>query len=341
MNTQQYLQRLQQIGVRTDKRIEVMYMDLFRITENIFLKECHATEGFELYEFVKEKEKFRELHELRCHMEALLIWMYPEGLPSWPKSTNRQFKELKNPYLEACYAPISKNQSMNNQAISAAFNLRCELPGEQFRQDREILLQKLKDRHFSPAAIEEYLSEGKYNAHIPKIGLDLMTQEIYLLQPEESFLPRVPEQTYLSTAWYKKYMDIFDKFSNSGLTIYYNQRVEREHAGPAWKGILKALRDQFHKRKIDISPLGNVEELEMKYCAVLVDKKLQTASELPKEVLEDMAMLLFKKKEDRKVKVNISRMDDRDIYYWKSNFECSLNINYILKFFHKQLLERS
>jgi hypothetical protein len=341
MNTQQYLHRLQKIGVRTDKRIEIMYMDLFRITENIFLKECHKTEGFELYEFVKEKEKFRELHELRQHMEALLIWMYPEGLPIWPKSTNRKFKELKNPYLGACYEAISKNMSISNQYISAAFNLRCKLPGEQFRQNREFLLQKLKDRHFSAAAIEMYISEKKDNAHIPKIGLDLMTQEIYLLKPEESFLPEEPEQTYLSTAWYKKYMNIFDKFSNSGLTIYYNKGVEQEHLGPAWKGILKALRDQFHKRKIDISYLGNVEELEMKHCAILIDKELQTADEIPKEIFEQIAMLFLKKKDDRKVSVNISRMDDKNIYYWSRNYECSFNINYLLKFFHDQLLEKS
>ena len=341
MNTQQYLHRLQKIGVRTDKRIEIMYMDLFRITENIFLKECHATEGFELLDFVKEKEKFRELHELRRHMEALLVWMYPEGLPSWPKSTTRRFKDLKNPYLGACYEPIIKNLSISNQYISAAFNLRCKLPGEQFRQDREILLQQLKDRHFSAATIEKYLLEGKDNSHIPKIGLDLMTQEIYLLKPEESFLPEEPGQPYLSTAWYKKYMDIFDKFSNSGLTIYYNQRVERTHLGPAWKGILKALRDQFYKRKIDISSLGNVEELEMKRCAMLIDKQLNTADEIPKEIFEQMAMLLIKKKDYRKVSVNISRKDDINIYYWSRNYECSYNINYLLKFFHDQLLEKS
>ncbi len=341
MNTQQYLHRLEQIGVRTDMRIEIMYSDLLRVTDNIFLKECHATEGFELYDFVKEKEKFRELHELRQHMEALLVWMYPEGLPSWPKSTKRQFKELKNPYLGACYEPIIKNMSISNQYISAAFNLRCKLPGEQFRQDREFLLQKLKDRHFSAAAIEKYISEKKDNAHIPKIGLDLMTQEIYLLKPEESFLPQEPEQTYLSIAWYKKYMNIFDKFSNSGLTIYYNQRVEREHLGSAWKGILKALRDQFHKRKIDITTLGNFEELEMKRCAILINKKLHTAREIPKDAMEGMVMLFLKKLDERKISVNISQMDDKNIYYRRRNDECSVNINYLLKFFHKQLLNRS
>jgi len=341
MDTQQYLHRLQKIGVRTDKRIEIMYMDLFRVTENIFLKECQATEGFELLDFVKENEKFRELHELRRHMEALLVWMYPEGLPSWPKSTKRQFKELKNPYLGACFEPISKNLSISNQYISAAFNLRYKLPGEQFRQDREILLQQLKARHFSTASIEKYLLEGKDISHIPKIGLDLMTQEIYFLKPKESFLPEEPEQNYLSTAWYKKYMDIFDKFSNSGLTIYYNQRVEQEHLGPAWKGILKAVRDQFHKRKIEISSLGNVEELDMKHCAILIDKELHTANKIPKEIFEQMAMLFLKKKDDRKVSVNISRMDDKYIYYWSKNYECSFNINYLLKFFHDQLLEKS
>lgn len=341
MNTQQYIHRLEQIGVRTDRRIEVMYEDLFRITENIFLKECHATEGFELYDFVKEKEKFRELHELRQHIEALLVWMYPEGLASWPQSTNRKFKELENPYLGASYEPIIKNMSISNQYISAAFNLRCKLTGEQFSQDREFLLQKLKDRHFTTAAIEKYISEKKDNSHIPKIGLDLMTQEIYLLKPEESFLPKEPGQTHLSTAWCKKYMNIFDKFSNSGLTIYYNQRVEQENLGSAWKGILKALRDQFHKRKIDISSLGNFEELEMKRCAILIDKKLHTANEIPKEVFGQMAMLFLKKKENRMVNVNISRMDDENLYYWNKNYECSFNINYLLKFFHDQLLEKS
>ena len=341
MNHQDYFQRLKAIGVRTDRRIEVMYCDLFRITENSFLKECHATEAFELYDFVKEEEKFRELHELRRHMENLLHWMYPDGLPSWPTATNRRFKELTNPYLGAGYEPISsKNFSMSDQCISAAFNLRSGLPGEQFSRDREILLQKLKDRHYSAAAIEHYISEGKENIHIPKIGLDLMKQEIDILKQEESFLPEMPQIITFSTTWFQKYMNIFDKFSNTGLAIYHNQRVDLEHKGAAWKAILNALRDQFLQRNLDISSVEKNNELEMKHCAILVNKKLQGIKELPLKTAEALTMMHYK---DRKLnfrRIHVTDIDEENIYFENNGSPGYLQANTAIKNLDKHLLNR-
>ena len=145
-----YLHRLQKIGVRTDKKIEVVYCDLFRVTENIFLKECHAHEAFELYDLIKE-ERFQYLHELRNHIEELLLWMHPEGLIGWAQSTNSQFKNLSNPYLSANLDPLTKESCnmKSSQEVSAAFNIRYGKPGAQFRIDRESLLKKLQDQHFS------------------------------------------------------------------------------------------------------------------------------------------------------------------------------------------------
>ena len=337
---QDHLHRLQKIGVRTDRRIEVMYCDLFRVTENVFLKECHATEAFELDGFVEENGKFKELHELRKHMESLLLWMYPEGLPSWPIATNQRFKELKNPYLGANFEPVSlKNFSMNDQVISATFNLRCGLPGKQFSKDREILLQKLKDRHFSAAVLEPYLSEGKDNLHIPKIGLDLVKQEIYFLEPEESFLPDEPEQNLLSTAWHRKYTKIFDRFSNTGISIYYNQRVGWEHKGPAWKSILHALREQFVQRGIDISSLANNNELEMKHCAILVKKKMHSIKELPLQAAEGLTMMHYKDRNMDFRRIKVTRVDEEKIYFETNGSPGYLQANAAIKNFAKHLLE--
>ena len=339
MNHQDYLNRLQKIGVRTDKRIEVMYCDLYRITKNAFLKECHATEAFELDDFVKEEDKFGELHELRRHMEELLQWMHPDGLPSWPTATNRHFKELTNPYLGLGYEPISsKNFSMSDQTISAAFNVRCGLPGEQFSRDREILLRKLKDRHFSAAAIEEYISEAKANVRLPKIGLDLMKQEIYILKQEESFLSELPEQIHFSHAWYHKYMNIFDKFSNTGLTVYHNQRVERKHQGPAWNSILKALQDQFIQRHIDISSLGCSENPEMTRCAILIKKRLHTISELPLDTAQGLTMMYYKDRNFDFRNIVVTAVDKEKIYFHRNGSPGYLQANTAIKNFDKHLL---
>ena len=341
MHQQQYLQRLKAIGVRTNKRLEVMYCDLFRITENIFLEECHATEAFELYDFVKKKEKFRELHELRRHLEDLLHWMHPEGLPIWPRSTNRRFRELVNPYLGADYEPLDWKQHnlKSSQWISAAFNLRCGKPGEQIRQDCELLLQKLEDRHFSAAAIKKYWTAGKDNIQIPKIGLDLMKQEIYLLKPGECFLSEDITEEAIAASWQKKYEQIFDKFSDGGLSIYYNQQVEREHKGPAQKGILAALRDQFEKRKIEFSSLGNVEELEMKQCALLIDKKLHTIEELPLTAAEGLTQMYFKDRKENFRGIKATSVSSGNINFIHNGSPGYLQANAAIKCFTKFLLK--
>lgn len=340
MNQQDYLKRLKEIGVRTDKRIEIMYSDLFRITENAFLKECHATEAFELYDFVKEKEKFRELHELRRHIEGLLEWMYPEHFPSWIRSTNRRFRQLTNPYLDIGYDPISsKNFSMSDQVISAAFNLRRGLRGEQFKQDREILLQKLQDRHFSAAVLEQFA--GKHNSQIPPIGLDLMKQEIYLMDCGETFLPGNLNEENISAGWQKKYKGIFDKFSDTGLTIYLNERIGQDNSGPARKGILAALKQQLIRREIDFSSIGAQDQLEMQQGVLLADKKLHTIKELSKDVVMGMLMILREKEKTGSCSIEITEIGKNDIFYLNKGRKCSVNINYLFRFFYKQLLEHS
>lgn len=339
-----YLRRLKEIGVRTDKRIEVMYCDLYRVTENIFLKECHAHEAFELYDLIGEK-RFQYLHELRKHMEELLLWMYPKGLSDWTRATNSRFKSLSNPYLSANLEPIAKenNNIKSSQEISAAFNLRYGKPGAQFQRDREILLKKLMNRHFSTAAIEDHLAKRKDNVEIPPIGLDLMKQEIYLLRPGETFLPEVVKENSYSIAWYASYKNIFQKFSDTGLTAFYNERVEKDNSSPARQGILVALKEHLLKREIDFSSIESGDHLEMEHCVVLVAKKMHTVSELPAEIAEGLAMMYLKsgRSKSNYSPIKLTSVDEENINFLDNGFLGFVQANAAIKSFYKQLLESS
>lgn len=330
----EYLHRLREIGVRTDKKMDVMYCDLFRITENAFLKECHATKAFELYDFVKEKVKVKELHELRRHLEGLLLWMYPDEIPYWPKNINRRFKELANPYLEAGFEPLRIEDAFGKspQWISATFNIRCGKPRKQFVKDREILLKKLENRQFCLVALEKYDRYGRENAQIPLIGLDLMNHKLYILEPGESFLQEKAGAKSIAKGWQKKYKATFNDFSDLGLSLYFNKRVGCDNSTPAWRGILSALKDQLSRRKIDFSSIEAGQTLNMKQCVVLVNNKMKTAKELPKKVLEGMVMMMYREKYDQEKTITITKIDDHDIYYRELNDTGAVTINHLFKF---------
>jgi hypothetical protein len=339
-----YLHRLQEIGVRTDKKIEVMYCDLFRVTENIFLRECHEHEAFELYDLIRE-ERFQYLHELRNQMEELLLWMYPNGLSGWTLSTNNRFKNLSNPYLSANLEPLKKEScnTISSQEISAAFNIRYGKTGTQFRRDRELLLKMLQDRHFSTTAIEEYLEIGMDNIKIPLIGLDLMKQEIYILGPEETFISEVVEENSYSNAWYASYMKIFQKFSDTGLTAFYNERVERDNSAPAWQGILVALKEQLLNRQIDINSIESGNPLVMKQCVVLVSKKMHTIKELPVEIAKGLAMMYLKngRFKSNYMPIKLTSVDEENINFLENGNLGYVQANAAIRSFYNQLLESS
>jgi len=342
MNTQEYLNRLKEIGVRTDKKIEVMYCDLFRVTENIFLKECHAQEAFEIYNFINE-ERFEYLHELRNHMEELLLWMFPEGLSGWPLSTNNRFKNLSNPYLSVNLEPLTKEicNLNSSQEISAAFNIRFGKAGEQFHIDRKLLLKTLQDRHFSIIAIEEYLKIHMDNIKIPPIGLDLMKQEVYILVPEETFISEVVGENSYSLAWYASYMKILQKFSDTGLTAFHNEWVERDNSSPARQGILVALKVQFLKRQIDINSIVSGDRLVMKQCVILVDKKLHSITELPVEIAEGLVKMFLKNRRSKSYNalINITSIDEENINFLKNGNLGYVHANAAIRSFYKELLE--
>ena len=344
MNNSDYLKRLQEIGVRTDKKIEVMYSDLFRITENIFLRECNAKEAFELDDLIRE-EKFRYLHELREHMEELMQWMFPEGLPSWPVRTNDQFKRLSNPYLSASLKPVSNETagSPTNMEITAHFNLRCGKRGAQFRQDREFLLKKLEARHFSLAAIQEFIGEDKDSSAIPALELDLIRQEVYILEAGESFLAKEAKNSSWSKAWCSKYKKIFGKFSDTGLTAYYNERVERDNASSARQGILQALQEQFLKREIDFNSIQNGDRLDTNQCVVLVGKKLYTITEMPEEIAEGLAMMYLKdgRSQCNYKNIKLTSVDEENINFLQDDYLGYVQANAAIRSFYKQLLNSS
>jgi hypothetical protein len=343
MNNSEYLKKLQEIGVRTDKRIEVMYCDLFRITENIFLKECHAREAFELDDLI-EKEEFQYLHELRKHMEDLMQWMFPKGLPPWPVRVKNQFERMVNPYLSANLKAVSnKTGSKSNMEISALFNLRCGKSGAQFQQDREFLLKKLETGHFSLAAIKEYMGKEKDNSAIPALGLDLIKQEVYLLGDGKSFLSKEVEKSCYSNAWYAKYMKIFNKFHDTRLTAYYNQQVDRDNSSMARLGILKALREQFYKREIDFSSIKNKNCLDTNQCVVLVGKKLHTITEVPHEIAEGLAMMYLKdgRSDGNYKNLKITSVDEENINFLQDDYSGYVQANAAIQSFYKQLLNSS
>jgi len=178
---------------------------------------------------------------------------------------------------------------------------------------------------------------------IPPIGLDLMKQEIYLLGSGETFISEVVKENSHSNAWYASYMKIFQKFSDTGLTAFYNERVGSDNTGPARQSILVALKEQLLSREIDFTSIESGNHLELKQCVVLVSKKMHTITELPEEIAEGLAMMYLEngRFNSNYKPIMLTSVDEENINFLNDGFLGYVQANAAIRSFYKELLESS
>ncbi|MBO2546003.1 hypothetical protein J0871_16420 [Salegentibacter sp. BDJ18] len=337
LSDQNHLIEFKKLGVRTDKKIEVMYSDLYRITENIFHTECLLHEGYEAEDFFQDP-KFSKLRELKKHLEEVMEWMFPKGLPEWPKRCQSSYERLRNPYLSVDL-DSRWNGIHSSELFIAAFNIRCGKPGEQFKKDREYILEKLEKKHYCLSNLKNYCN--KDSALIPPIGIAVMEQKIYFPNAGKVYADGVYNEVAAFEIWKEKYQRKFKTFSNNHLQAFYNNRVGRDNNSVVWKGIIRALQNEFQNLEIDISSITIEEKLATNKCAILVNEKLHSIEELPTKIIEQMIMLHSQERAHGKSIVSDCKIKDGNIYYLSNYTDAFINGNHLLNFFSDYLIGSS
>ncbi len=334
LSYQNHLIELKKLGVRTDKKIEVMYSDLYRITENIFHTECLLREGYEAEDFFQDPN-FSKLRELKKHLEEVMEWMFPKGLPEWPRRCQSSYERFRNPYLSVDLGS-RWNGIHSSELFIAAFNIRCGKPGEQFTKDREYILEELEKKHFCLSKLKDY--HNKNSALIPPIGIAVMEQKIYFPNAGKVYAGGVYNEVTALEIWKEKYQRKFRNFSNNQLQAFYNTRVGRDNNSVVWKGIIQALQNEFQNREIDISSIIIEEKLSMSKCAILVSEKLHSIEELPIKIIEQMIMLYNQGKAHEKSIVSDCKIKEGNIHYLSDFSDAFINGNHLLSFFSDYLI---
>ncbi|WP_289023006.1 hypothetical protein [uncultured Salegentibacter sp.] len=334
LSDQNHLIEFKKLGVRTDKKIEVMYSDLYRITENIFHTECLLREGYEAEDFFQDP-KFNDLRELKKHLERVMEWMFPKGLPEWPKRCQNSYERFRNPYLSVDLGS-RWNGIHSSELLIAAFNIRCGKPGEQFRKDRKYILEELEKKHYCLSNLKDY--RNKDSALIPPIGIAVMEQKIYFPNAGKVYADGVYNEVAAFEIWKEKYQRKFRNFTNNQLQAFYNNRVGRDSNSVVWEGIIQALQNEFQNREIDISSITTEEKLSMNKCAMLVSEKLHSIEELPTKIIEQMIMLHSQERDRGKSIVSDCKIKEGNIYYLSNYSDAFINGNHLLSFFSDYLI---
>lgn len=334
LSNQNHLIELKKLGVRTDKKIEVMYSDLYRITENIFHTECLLREGYEAEDFFLDPN-FSKLRELKKHLEEVMEWMFPKGLPEWSRRCQSSYERFRNPYLSVDLGS-RWNGIHSSELLIAAFNIRCGKPGEQFRKDREYILAELEKKHYCLSNLKDYCN--KDSSLIPPIGIAVMEQKIYFPNAGKAYAGGVYHQEDAFEIWREKYHVKFKNFSNNYLQAFYNNRVVRDNNSAIWEGIIQALQNEFQNREIDISSIIIEEKLSMSKCAILVSEKLHSIEELPTKIIEQMIMLYNQEKAHGKRIVSDCKITEGNIHYLSDFSDAFINGNHLLSFFSDYLI---
>jgi hypothetical protein len=185
---QQHLITLKNLKIRTQKRsIAQVYTEVYGHFADLFFKECHRKEDYSLNDFLNNKVN-HDLIDLAASLEELTKWCFPDTLPPEPyRHPTSNFLELENPYQHQMVKrlPDENISHLGTLNLIAAFNIyTCDSGPYRTGLLKEIL-QELQQYQELPPVLKTI---NHFDLEIPKIGLNMVSKKLYILDKTECFL---------------------------------------------------------------------------------------------------------------------------------------------------------